>query len=101
MTRTTGTSFAFAFCQVDIFGIAESTSRGKTGASLRLWGHVNWEGKLPGYDEDSDDNATHAFLVKNQDDLIFIAHYDGLITIWNWKDQSLAHVIKRHVQPDK
>jgi len=87
--------FAAGENQVDIFNIVET----RKGANLKLWGHLNWDGQLPNY-EGVDDNATHAFLAKNFEDWVFVAHYDGLITVWNWRIQVMVDTIGYHLQLD-
>ena len=92
---TTDASGKFVFVagdnQVDVFEIAETSN----GASLKLQYHLNWEGKLSDYNGVRN-GASHAYIIKCHGDLLFIAHYSGLVSVWNWKDQSLAHRIRYH-----
>jgi len=86
--------FAAGENQVDIFAIAETSK----GATLRLQYHINWQDALPDHDG-IHNGATHAHIMKCQSDFLFVAHYNGLVSVWNWKDQSLVHVIKHHSVP--
>ena len=87
-------SALFNGLQVDVFGIAETCQ----GATLRLQYHINWQGLLPDF-EGVHNGASHVHIMKCHGDFLFIAHYNGLVSVWNWKELLLVHCIRYHSVP--
>ena len=83
---------------VDVFELVE-TRRGPT---FKFQYRISWSKMLPEYDQSQDPEAyLDPEMMQCYEDLLVVAHANGLVTVWDWRVCNLKYRIDYYYRLDR